>query len=85
MRNVIFDRNAIEDLKYWISQDRKKALKILELIEVSSKTPFKGIGKPESLKYELKGCWSRRINREHRLVYEVKKNYIRILACRYHY
>ena len=85
MRNVIFDRNAIEDLKYWIGQDRKKALKILELIEVSSKTPFKGIGKAESLKYELKGCCSRRINREHRLVYEVKKNYIRILACCYHY
>lgn len=85
MRSIIFDRNAIEDLKYWIGEDRKKALKILDLIEVSSKTPFTGIGKPEPLKYELKGCWSRRINLEHRLVYEEKKNYIRVLACRYHY
>ena len=85
MRKIIFDRNAIEDLKYWVKADRKKAIKILELIDVSSKNPFEGIGKPEPLKYELKGCWSRRINREHRLVYEVKKKYIRILACRYHY
>lgn len=85
MKKIIFDINAIEDLKYWVKEDRKKAIKILELIDISSKTPFKGIGKPEPLKYELKGCWSRRINREHRLVYEVKKDYIRILACRYHY
>ncbi len=85
MKKIIFDINAIDDLKYWVKEDKKKAIKILELIDVSSKTPFKGIGKLEPLKYELKGCWSRRINQEHRLVYEVKKDYIRILACRYHY
>jgi toxin YoeB len=85
LKKIIFDRNAIEDLKFWIKDDRKKAIKILELINISVKTPFKGIGKPEPLKYEFQGCWSRRIDREHRLVYEVKKDYIRILACRYHY
>jgi len=47
--------------------------------------PFKGIGKPELLRHELKGCWSRRIDQEHRLVYQVVENKIRILACRYHY
>ena len=85
MKKIIFDINAIDDLKYWVKEDKKKAIKILELIDVSSKTPFKDIGKPEPLKYELQGCWSRRINQEQRLVYEVKKDYIRILACRYHY
>jgi toxin YoeB len=49
------------------------------------RSPFEGTGKPEPLKYELSGCWSRRIDREHRLVYDVKKDKIRILACRYHY
>ncbi|MFZ0749897.1 MAG: Txe/YoeB family addiction module toxin, partial [Pyrinomonadaceae bacterium] len=47
--------------------------------------PFRGIGKPEPLKHELKGCWSRRIDQEHRLVYQVKDEKIRIVACRYHY
>lgn len=48
-------------------------------------TPFTGTGKPEPLKYELRGCWSRRITGEHRLVYEVSTDTVRILACRYHY
>ncbi len=85
MRQILFDPNAIEDLEYWIKENRKKAQKILKLIRESAKDPFHGTGKPEPLKYDLKGCWSRRIDREHRLVYEVKKKKIRILACRYHY
>ncbi len=85
MRQILFDPNAIEDLEYWIKENRKKAQKILKLIRESSKDPFNGTGKPEPLKYDLKGCWSRRIDREHRLVYEVKKDKIRILSCRYHY
>ncbi len=85
MRQILFDPNAIEDLEYWIKENRKKAQKILKLIRESSKDPFNGTGKPEPLKYDLKGCWSRRIDREHRLVYEVKKDKIRILSFRYHY
>jgi toxin YoeB len=80
-----FDENAFEDLRYWIKHDKKKANKILTLIQEICKTPFKGSGKPEPLKHVLSGCWSRRIDLEHRLVYKPEGEKIRILACRYHY
>jgi toxin YoeB len=80
-----FDIAAFEDLAWWIQQDRSKALRIVTLIKDVQREPFKGIGKPEPLKHELKGCWSRRIDQQHRLVYQVSENKIRILACRYHY
>jgi toxin YoeB len=80
-----FDTSALEDLAWWIQQDRNKALRIVSLIKDVQRDPFKGIGKPEPLKHTFKGCWSRRIDREHRLVYEVTETKIRILACRYHY
>lgn len=80
-----FDPAAFEDLAWWIEQDRKKALRIVKLLKEVQKSPFEGTGKPEALKHELAGCWSRRIDQEHRLVYEVKDDKIRILACRYHY
>ena len=80
-----FDPSAFEDLAWWIQQDRKQALRIIKLIKEIQRTPFEGTGKPEALKHELAGCWSRRIDQEHRLVYEVKEDKIRILACRYHY
>ncbi len=85
MRSLEFDIAALEDLAWWIRQDRNKALRIVNLIKEVLRDPFKGIGKPEPLKHELKGCWSRRIDQEHRLVYEVTEEKIRILACRYHY
>ena len=85
MRQIVLDKNALEDLIYWSKQDKKKVKRILELMKESAKSPMEGRGKPELLKYDLKGCWSRRIDREHRLVYEVNNNNIRILACRYHY
>lgn len=85
MRNLEFDAAAFEDLAWWIEQDRNKALRIISLINDVQRDPFKGIGKPEPLKHELAGCWSRRIDREHRLVYQVSENKIRILACRFHY
>lgn len=59
--------------------------KINSLIKEINRTPFEGIGKPEPLKYELVGCWSRRINHEHRLVYEVSEQGLMIVSCRYHY
>jgi toxin YoeB len=80
-----FDSAAFEDLAWWIQQNRKIALRIVSLIRETQRDPFAGIGKPEPLKHELKGCWSRRIDQEHRLVYQVTENKIRILACRYHY
>jgi toxin YoeB len=80
-----FDPAAFEDLAWWVAQDRSKALRIISLIKEVQRDPFKGIGKPEPLKHELKGCWSRRIDQEHRLVYQVSEEKIRVLACRYHY
>lgn len=85
MRNLEFDSCGFEDLAWWVEKDRKKALKIIKLIKEIQKDPFRGIGKPEPLKHDLSGCWSRRIDREHRLVYQVSEEKIRILACRYHY
>ncbi len=85
MKSLEFDPSAFEDLAGWIQQNRKKALRLVKLIKEVQRTPFTGTGKPEALKHELAGCWSRRIDDEHRLVYEVKDDKIRILACRYHY
>ncbi|MGD0518664.1 MAG: Txe/YoeB family addiction module toxin [Thermoguttaceae bacterium] len=84
-RKLEFDPSAVEDLTYWVRHDRKKALRILELVQETQREPFGGKGKPEPLKHELAGCWSKRIDQEHRLVYQVTENCIRILACRYHY
>ncbi len=84
-KNLEFDQDVIEDLAYWVKKDRKKATKILDLIQEVSKSPFQGTGKQEPLKHSLSGCWSRRIDQEHRLVYSVKNNKIRILSCRLHY
>ena len=80
-----FDQTAFEDLAWWIEKDRKKALRIIKLIEEVQRQPFKGTRQPEMLKHDFSGCWSRRTDREHRLVYEVAEDKIRILACRYHY
>jgi toxin YoeB len=66
-----FDADAFEDLVWWIESDRKKALKIIKLIREVQRDPFEGTGQPEALKHDLSGCWSRRIDQEHRLVYEV--------------
>ena len=85
MRSLEFDTAAFEDLAWWIQQDRNKALRIVNLIKDVQRDPFRGIGKPEPLKHVLKGCWSRRIDQEHRLVYQVTEDKIRILACRFHY
>jgi toxin YoeB len=85
VKNLEFDADAFEDLAWWIENDRKKSLKIIKLIREVQRNPFEGIGQPEALKHDLSGCWSRRIDQEHRLVYEVLDDKIRILACRFHY
>ena len=84
-RSLEFDPSALEDLTWWVERDRKKALRILRIIQETAADPFGGIGKPEPLKHELAGYWSKRIDDEHRLVYQVTAEKLRILACRYHY
>jgi toxin YoeB len=76
---------AFDDLAWWAEQDRAQAIRIIRLVQDTQLDPFAGIGKPEPLRHELAGCWSRRIDQEHRLVYHVLPDKIRILACRYHY
>jgi toxin YoeB len=66
VRSLEFDSSAFEDLAWWIEQDRAQALRVVREVQ---RDPFSGQGKPEPLKHELAGCWSRRINQEHRLVY----------------
>jgi len=70
---------------YWQQTDKKILHRINKLIHDIKRTPFEGIGKPEPLRYQLQGCWSRHINDEHRLVYEVVEDTVRIITCRYHY
>lgn len=82
---LTFTTEAWEDYLYWQKIDKKIVQKINELIKDINRSPFEGIGKPEPLKHELAGYWSRRINAEHRLVYEIFEDNIIIVACRYHY
>ena len=82
---IIFSKNAWEDYISWQSEDKKMVNKINDLIKDIQRTPYAGMGKPEALKYDLAGLWSRRIDREHRLVYQAIENDILIYSCRYHY
>lgn len=82
---LTFTENAWEDYLYWQKVDKKMVRKINELIKSIQGTPFDGIGKPEPLKFDLAGYWSRRIDQEHRLVYQVTDNELMVIACRFHY
>ena len=85
MRRVSFEASAFQDFSEWAIADKKLYQRIINLISDILRQPFTGIGKPEPLKYELQGCWSRRINDEHRLIYRVTEDEIIIIACKYHY
>jgi toxin YoeB len=85
MRNITFDRKAFQQFNEWANHDQKIHDRIIALINDISRNPFQGIGKPEPLKYDLKGWWSRRITGEHRLVYKVTDDEIVILSCYSHY
>ncbi len=82
---IIFHPNGWDDYIYWQQNDRKVLKKINKLIKEIMRDPFEGTGKPEPLKFDLSGFWSRRIDQEHRIVYRVEKNDLHILTCRYHY
>jgi toxin YoeB len=88
--NFEFTSNAWRDFEFWLSEDQEVAIKIKELLKDIKRNPFQDLGKPEPLKYDLKGFWSRRITAEHRLVYKIegikgKNQKCFILQCRYHY
>ena len=85
MRSISFDPYVWDDFMFWLSSDRKTARRITRLIAEIQRDPFAGIGKPEPLKGELSGYWSRRIDDEHRLVYRADDSEIKILKARYHY
>ena len=85
MTKITFSKNAWEDYEYWQTEDKKTLKKINALIKDIQRTPYEGIGKPEPLKFDLAGFWSRRIDLEHRLVYQVENKEILIYACRFHY
>jgi toxin YoeB len=85
MISVQFTSIAHSQFQEWEKNDKKISNRIQSLIENNLENPYKGIGKPEPLKYELAGLWNRRINKEHRLVYKVTSNSIIIISCKYHY
>ena len=80
-----FSSQFKEDLGWWFKQNPKKAAKILDMVTAVIQDPFKGIGKPEPLKYMGANIWSRRIDLEHRFIYQINQNQIDFLACRFHY
>jgi toxin YoeB len=82
---IIFSKNSWDDYISWQREDRKILKRVNQLIKDIQRTPFQGIGNPEPLKYDLSGFWSRRIDREHRLVYQVFGDELLIYSCRYHY
>jgi len=84
-REAVFQREFLDDLRYWVETDRKTALRVLQIVEAVLRDPFQGIGKPEPLRHLLGGAWSRRLTQEHRLVYEVSADKIQFLQARYHY
>jgi toxin YoeB len=85
MQKIALLPKAFNELKFWAQEDRNILAKIFELITDIQRNPFSGIGKPEPLKHKLKGLWSRRINKEHRLIYKITDEEIVIVSCRFHY
>lgn len=85
MRSVVFKPEALKQFENWVLSDEKTQKKTMLLIEACLQESFSGIGKPEALKHTLKGCWSRRITKEQRLVYQVTKQSIIVISCKIHY
>jgi toxin YoeB len=85
MRKVAFLGRSFDEFSQWAIEDKKIYSKIVNLIKDIQRDPFSGLGKPEALKHDLSGLWSRRITQEHRLVYSVSDEEIVIVSCRFHY
>jgi toxin YoeB len=84
-RLAVFHDEFREDLRFWVANDRKTALRALDIVEDVLRNPFQGLGKPEPLKYLASGTWSRRLTQEHRIVYLVAEDRVHFLQARYHY
>lgn len=84
-RLAVFHPEFLEDLRFWVRNDRRTALRAIDIVEATLRDPFTGIGKPEPLKYQLAGAWSRRLTQEHRVVYLVSEGSVDFLQARYHY
>ncbi|MBT4288380.1 MAG: Txe/YoeB family addiction module toxin [Deltaproteobacteria bacterium] len=82
---IIFHPNAWEDYVFWQSENKKNLKKENKLIKAILREPYEGIGKPEPLKFDLSGFWSRRIDQEHRIVYRIRNDELHVLSCRHHY
>ncbi|MSP27371.1 MAG: Txe/YoeB family addiction module toxin [Methylococcales bacterium] len=82
---ISFESSAFDDFNDWAMLDKKCHKRIVNLIKDSSRNPYQGLGKPEALKHELQGYWSRRIDDEHRLVYKIESDRLIIISCKYHY
>lgn len=85
MRNIVFHSQGWDDFIYWATANKKMLSRLLRLIEEARRTPFEGTGKPEALRRNLSGFWSRRIDDEHRLVYGATDDELIIIQARYHY
>ncbi len=84
-RSAVFAGGFLEDLDHWIRTDRRTALRLVRIVRETLRDPFNGIGKPEPLRGQLRGLWSRRLTQEHRVVYAVTDTTVRFLQARYHY
>lgn len=85
MRKIALLPKAFDEFSFWAEEDSRILIRILALIKDIQRDPFLGIGKPEPLKHKFKGLWSRRINKEHRLIYQITDEEIVIVSCRFHY
>lgn len=83
--NIQFTQEAWKDFEWFLDKDKPLAKRIRELLKDILRNPEDGIGKPERLKFQLSGCWSRRINKEHRLIYKIEGQNILVISCRFHY
>jgi toxin YoeB len=84
-RDAVFHPEFRDDLRHWVETERKIAMRAFTIIEAIMRDPFRGIGKPEPLKYLVPGTWSRRLTQEHRIVYLVTDDRVDFLQARYHY
>ncbi len=85
MKKLLFTPEAFDQYNQWQQENKQVFNKLKKLLIETTKTPYEGTGKPEPLKYDYTGCWSRRITEEHRLVYKVETEWFEVIACRYHY
>ncbi|MBZ0243209.1 MAG: Txe/YoeB family addiction module toxin [Bacteroidales bacterium] len=85
MRDIVFRGSAFDDFNAWSKADKHTFKRLVKLIEETRRNPYDGIGKPEPLKHQLAGCWSRRINVQHRMIYIVTDVAIEIISCKFHY